>query len=56
MVDKRDLLARILLSNQSGIEDIPPTTSSATLIYLPLPKLTNKEIIKATLEAGSTMP
>ncbi|KAI0991743.1 hypothetical protein K3495_g16444, partial [Podosphaera aphanis] len=54
--DKRNVLARNLLSNQSEVEDIPTTTPTVATTSLPFPPLTSDEVSQSILGAGNTTP
>lgn len=54
--DKRDFLARNLLSNQSTTVDIPLSTPTVALASLPFPAITPKGVSEAILNAGNTTP
>ncbi|KAI1002864.1 hypothetical protein K3495_g5339 [Podosphaera aphanis] len=54
--DKRNLLARNLLSNQSEVEDIPTTTPTVATTSLPFPPPTSDEVSQSNLGAGNTTP
>ena len=54
--DKREVLYRNLLCNQTETEDIPLDTPSVPKKLLPFPNLTLPETSRAILEAGNTTP
>lgn len=54
--EKRNVLIRNLLTNQSGAEDIPFSTPTVPISSLPFPELTEIEVERAILGARSTTP
>ncbi|KAI0996688.1 hypothetical protein K3495_g11494 [Podosphaera aphanis] len=54
--DKRNVLARNLLRNQSDVEDIPLLTPTTARTSLPFPELTIEEVSNSILGAGNTTP
>ncbi|KAI0999655.1 hypothetical protein K3495_g8545 [Podosphaera aphanis] len=54
--DKRDVLFRNLLQNQSDTEDISLSTPTVPTTSLPFPDLTIEEVSRSILGAGNTNP
>ena len=54
--DKRDIIARNLLCNQSGTEDISYTSPTVSITTLPFPHITEAEVTRAILGVGIYTP
>lgn len=54
--DKRDVIARNLLCNQSGTEDISYTAPTVSITTLPFPHITEAEVTRAILGVGTSTP